>query len=90
MWLGNAGNALLWVSLIASFLTMGCYAFASKLPKNQKLLLSGRLAYTLTAVSMIAVFGVLAMLVAPHVIPVATELTLSHSLGSPMMIPTCN
>ena len=62
MWLGNAGNALLWVSLIASFLTMGCYAFASKLPKNKKLLLSGRLAYTLTAVSMMAVFGVLGYL----------------------------
>ena len=62
MWLGNLGNTLLWVCLIASFLTIGGYGFALKFPKDKKALLAGRLAYSLTAISMIAVFGVLGYL----------------------------
>ena len=62
MWLGNLGNTLLWVCLIASLLTIGGYGFALKFPKDKKALLAGRLAYSLTAISMIAVFGVLGYL----------------------------
>ena len=60
---GHLGVALLWIGLIATFLTIGGYGLALARPQCRKTLWTARLFYSLTALCVLGTFGTLAYLV---------------------------
>ena len=63
MWLGAAGSIALWACLVASICTVAAYGFALARKADPKLILAGRLFYTITGLSMLAAFAVLGTIV---------------------------
>src|SRR5207253_1090495 len=60
---GHAGVVLLWIGLISAIVTIAGYGLALARPRCRKTLWGARLAYFLTAASVLGTFGVLASMI---------------------------
>ncbi|HZT42520.1 MAG TPA: cytochrome c-type biogenesis CcmF C-terminal domain-containing protein [Chthonomonadaceae bacterium] len=60
---GHAGVVLLWIGLVSAIVTMAGYGLALARPRCRKTLWASRIAYLVTAASVLGTFGVLAALI---------------------------